>query len=228
MAPFPLPTCKFKLELELLRSRTVILYRESYRRRCASKHHFPPPPPSSSGKLDLRRISRVTRCERKSREGEEEEEFTDNCIASLTERSARAFTGEAISMHESRGEREGEGGRTKGSLLFSIRDDIWMESRVGLTGCRSIWARSLLRGYDFVVLAATNRALPRLLPLPTYDKQVLFSNTSSLSEHIPSVLPSFVQTKYIANPRVFIFHLVFSFLGRIALEGMLLNRTESV
>lgn len=25
--------------------------------------------------------------------------------------------------------------------LFSIRDDIWTRSRVGLTGCRSAWAR---------------------------------------------------------------------------------------
>lgn len=94
-----------------------------------------------------------------------------------------------MKVERERREREKKGERTKGSLLFSIRDDIWMESRVGLTGCRSIWARSLLRGYDFVVLAATNRALPRL---SAHVRQ-----TGAFFEHLVPfrgyrVLPSFV------------------------------------
>lgn len=48
--------------------------------------------------------------------------------------------------------RRREGGRAWVSLLFNIRDDIWTRSRVGLTGCRSAWARSILRGYDGSVL----------------------------------------------------------------------------
>ena len=82
------------------------------------------------------------------------------------QKGQRNVAAKVISMYESRVVSRGERTREV-ALLFSIRDDIWMESRVGLTGCRSIWARSPLRGYDFVLLAATN---PRLFLASLYPR----------------------------------------------------------
>lgn len=189
--------CKFKLNFELLRLRMVILYRVPYRRRTLDQPGFSSllsfhVPHCQTGSSACRLLCITTK--RMSTNGRTSiYKVTDNCIAILAERSVQhcwlSYL-DAWSREVSRGERTREV-----ALLFCIRDDICMEFRVGLTGCRSIWARSPLRGYDFVVLTATNRALLLASLCPRTTNRCFFRTPRCFQRKLTlDVHPLFVST----------------------------------